>query len=85
MFLLCHVITHFKRSVSLFPLNVDIYYLNFYKQISTVLNCSLVTPFVILQTVNAVVPLLFPRTKDDVKLSLVLESVPKLTKLLRQN
>ena len=43
------------------------------------------TPFVILQTVNAVVPLLFPRTKDDVKLSLVLESVPKLTKLLRQN
>jgi len=37
------------------------------------------------EAVNTIVPLIFPRAKDDVKLSLVLESVPKLTKLLRQN
>lgn len=37
------------------------------------------------EAVNTIVPLIFPRAKDDVKLSLVLESVPKLTRLLRQN
>ena len=37
------------------------------------------------QAVNSIVPIIFPRAQDDVKLGLVLESVPKLTKLLRQN
>ena len=37
------------------------------------------------QAVNTIVPIIFPRAQDDVKLGLVLESVPKLTKLLRQN
>eukprot|EP00090_Calanus_glacialis_P011576 TRINITY_DN19954_c0_g1_i4.p1 TRINITY_DN19954_c0_g1~~TRINITY_DN19954_c0_g1_i4.p1 ORF type:complete len:329 (+),score=75.25 TRINITY_DN19954_c0_g1_i4:56-1042(+) len=36
------------------------------------------------ETVSMAVPALFPRTKDDVKLSLILDSVPKLTKQLRK-
>jgi len=36
------------------------------------------------ETVSMAVPVLFPRTKDDVKLSLILDSVPQLTKQLRK-
>jgi len=36
------------------------------------------------ETVSIAVPALFPRTKDDVKLALILDSVPKLTKQLRK-
>jgi len=36
------------------------------------------------ETVNMTVALLFPKAKDDVKLSLIMDSVPKLTKLLRK-
>ena len=48
-------------------------------------NLRLTNVFSIFQAINLIVPRIFPRTKDDVKLSLVLESVPKLTKILRQN
>jgi len=37
-----------------------------------------------IETASMAVPVLFPRTKDDVKLSLILDSVPKLTKQLRK-
>merc|ERR1719320_1870753 len=35
------------------------------------------------EVISTAMPTLFPRTKDDVKLSLILDSVPKLTKQLR--
>jgi len=56
------------------------------KQLSKMPGTSLISVMTSLpnETVNAAVKVLFPRTKDDVKLSLILDSVPKLTKQLRK-
>ena len=53
-------------------------------QVSTRVTTSMMNLLInIFQIVNTAMPTLFPRTKDDVKLSLILDSVPNLTKQLR--
>jgi len=54
-------------------------------QLSTLSNTTLASVMSSLpdEVISTAMPTLFPRTKDDVKLSLILDSVPKLTKQLR--